>query len=150
MGKEQKKVTIENVRLVVVPVQNSLTVVVRHKRRKDTVVRETLAHTRTRRWKELRNSRRRRPVSPIELRRLVDGGAAEGRWASPCGMRHNDVETPPPSIGRHFFFLKRVTNPLENIPPQTLFPDRSSGAYDFQVAEKIGWKFNNYNFFYVH
>lgn len=122
MGKEQRKVTIENVRLVVVPVQNSLTVVVRHKRRKDTVVRKTLAHTRTRRWKELRNSRRRRPVSPIELRRLVDGGAAEGRWASPCGMRHNDVETPPPSIGRHFFFWSALLTPLKTFHPKRCFP----------------------------
>lgn len=118
MGKEQRKVTIENVRLVVVPVQNSLTIVVRHKRRKDTMARETLAHTRIRRWKELRNSRRRRPVSPIELWGLVDGGAAEGRWASPCGMRHNATafDRPP------FFFWKRVTNPLKTFHPKRRFP----------------------------
>ena len=104
-------------------------VVARRKRKRDTMAREALAHTRTRRRKELRDSRRRRPVSPIELRGLVDGGAAEGRRASPCGMRHNATafDRPP------FFFLKRVTNPLKTFHPKRCFP---IGAQDRTIFER--------------
>lgn len=109
IGKEHEKVTIGNIRLNVVPVKNDLTIVVQDKRKKDMIIKDTLTHARTRKWRELHNSRRCRPVSPIELRGLVDGGAAEGRRAWPCSMRHNATafDRPP------FFFSKCVTNPLK-------------------------------------
>lgn len=121
IGKEHEKVTIGNIRLDDIPAKNDLTIVIQDKRKKDMITKETLTHARIRKWRELHNSRRCRPVSPIELRELVDGGAAEGRRAWPCGMRHNATafDRPP------FFFWSMLLTPWKHSTPNARFPIRT-------------------------